>query len=103
IEEMLDAQALAEGPELNFWLNDYQIRRVKTVRELPVVTQSRKVFKRDGLFKNVLLNTVTNTLTNQAPGPARPTGIIMEQIMYGGVKTMALALRLRAGDSTALR
>lgn len=73
-------EEMAEKPGLSYWLKDYQIRKFKTKKEI-------EVLKKKGDYEFPVTGRVYRGF----------------QELSGGVELMAVALRLKAGDVTALK
>jgi len=73
-------EEMEEKPELDWWFEGYQVKNVNTKREI-------KVLKREGNYELPITNGIYRGY----------------QEMSGGVELMAIALRLDAGDVTALK
>ena len=73
-------EEMDKRPDLSFWLKDYRVKRVKTKKEVKVLKrrQEYKVPVAGGIYSGYYK-------------------------VSGGVQLMAIALRLKAGDVTALR
>ena len=72
-------EELEERPDLSFWLRDFRLKKVKTKKEV-------NVLKREEGY--------------ELP---RTSGGYRRYWLSGGVQLMAIALRLKAGDVTALK
>lgn len=73
-------EEMDEKPNLSFWLKDYKVRQVETKRGVKVLRRKEEY---------------------ELPGAGGVYGGYQE--LSGGVELMAIALRLNAGDVTALR
>jgi len=73
-------EEMEKKPGLDFWLKDYQVKQVKTKREVKVLERKEdyEVPVTGGVYRGYLEDS-------------------------GGVQLMAIALRLKAGDVTALK